>query len=172
MVADTLPPPSGLAGRPSVGACYRYPPPKPPRPLKDWRFAVPSPPPPPPRMRHGDGYRIPPPPPIPAALRAPPPKRLTLTLTPSWDRKQKGKNKVSSSSVVEKLKTIRNWIVLIAVVFLFSWALAAGLEKQEQDVRSWAKGVDYRHCWGKFDTPQCHERKAKENAKAYKEYNN
>ena len=67
-------------------------------------------------------------------------------------------------------QVVISWALLIAVIVAFSFAMAYGFKQQTEDVSAWAKDVDYRHCWGKFDTPACHERKAKENAKAYTEY--
>lgn len=70
----------------------------------------------------------------------------------------------------ERLKKLFSWLSLLAGIVAFSWMMALGMEQQQKDLSKWAKGVDYRHCWGKFDTPECHERKAKENAAAYREY--
>lgn len=74
------------------------------------------------------------------------------------------------SMLKEKVKTFFSWVGLLILIVLFSWALAEGFELQKRDVYAWAKDYDYRHCSGRFDTPACHERKAKENAAAYKDY--
>lgn len=73
-------------------------------------------------------------------------------------------------SVKERFKIFLGWVGLLVCIVLFSWALAEGFELQKRDVYAWAKDYDYRHCSGRFDTPACHERKAKENAAAYKDY--
>lgn len=123
--------------------------------------------------RHYPGhcYKLPPlpaPPPLKGGRYAVPPmsvKRLVLSSPPVWERKKVRKNKFK-----EGVKTFFSWVAAITLVILFSWALATGFELQKRDVGIWAKDFDYRHCTGKFDTPACHERKAKENAAAYKDY--
>lgn len=105
---------------------------------------------------------------LPPAPPMPPPVRWFLNekeIPPPHLRKKKEK-----FSVKERFKIFMGWVVLSICVVLFSWALAKGMELQARDVSAWAKDYDYRHCWGKFDTPACHARKAKENAEAYREY--
>lgn len=85
-------------------------------------------------------------------------------------REQEAIKLAESRSLKGRLLLIRNWIILIAGIALFSWALTLGMQKQAEDVSTWAKGFDYRHCWGKFDTPACHERKAAGNKAAYEKY--
>lgn len=67
-------------------------------------------------------------------------------------------------------KLISCYLLLLLAVILFSLLITKGFETQSKSLETWAKGFDYRHCWGKFDIPACHERKAKENAEAYKNY--
>jgi len=153
MVANTLPPPDGLVGRVYPGHQYRRPPPPAPPPPKGGFHDVPWPPVPP---RLGEKTEIIPPAPV---------KRLELTLPPPWERKKMIVNREK-----EKPPTLLAWLGLIVGIVTFSWLMALGMEKQQKDVSDWAKSFDYRHCWGKFDTPACHERKAKENAEAYKNY--
>lgn len=75
-----------------------------------------------------------------------------------------------SRSLKGRLLMIRDVILVILGVVLFSWLLTASMQKQAEDVSTWAKDFDYRHCWGKFDTQACHERKAAGNQAAYEKY--
>jgi hypothetical protein len=58
------------------------------------------------------------------------------------------------------------WLLLGTFVLL----CALGYAKTMGDLDAWAKDYNYRHCTGVYDTFVCREDKAKENAKAYKEY--
>ena len=85
-------------------------------------------------------------------------------------REQEAIELAESRSLKGRLRLIRNWIILIAGIALFSCALTFGMQKQAEDISTWAKGFDYRHCWGKFDTPACHERRAVDNKATYEKY--
>lgn len=70
----------------------------------------------------------------------------------------------------KRLLMIRDVILFIMGIVLFSWVMTMAMQKQAEDVSAWAKDFDYRHCWGKFDTQACHERKAAGNQAAYEKY--
>jgi len=75
-----------------------------------------------------------------------------------------------SKSLKNRLLFIKDAFLAITGVVLFSWLITMSMEKQADDLSTWAKGFDYRHCWGKFDTPACHERKKAGNKAAYEKY--
>ena len=85
-------------------------------------------------------------------------------------REQEAAELAESRSLKGRLLMIRDVILVIMGIVLFSWVMTMAMQKQAEDVSAWAKDFDYRHCWGKFDTQACHERKAAGNQAAYEKY--
>lgn len=107
-------------------------------------------------------------PPIPAPL-----SKETLAYVHGMGKKRREEEAAKlaeSRSLKGRLRTFRDVVFVIAGIVLFSWLVTMGMQKQAEDLSTWAKDFDYRHCWGKFDTPACHERKTAGNKAAYEKY--